>query len=150
MTGCTVVLCKDGAIGGVAVQGSAPGTRETDLLRSENLVDTVHAIMLSGGSAFGLESACGAMDYLRDNGYGLHTGFTKIPIVPGAVLFDCTVGNPDAYPDKQMGYDACINANVDYSESGKIGAGTGATVGKALGIEYAQFGGLGTASIQML
>ncbi|MEX1376476.1 MAG: P1 family peptidase [Eubacteriales bacterium] len=146
-TGCTVVVCNGGAVCGVDVRGSAPGTRETDLLKSENLVERVHAVVLSGGSAFGLESACGVMDYLRDSGIGLDTGFAKVPIVPAAVLFDLGVGSPNAFPDKLAGYKACKNASTDELPQGRVGAGTGATVGKALGAEFAQMGGIGTCSM---
>ena len=148
-TGCTVIMCKKGAVCGVDVRGSAPGTRETDLLRSENLVERVHAVVLAGGSAFGLESACGAMDYLRDSGIGMDTGFAKVPIVPAAVLFDLGVGSPNAFPDKLAGYKACKSASAEPMEQGNVGAGTGATVGKALGAEFAQMGGIGTCSISL-
>ena len=147
-TGCTVILCRKGAVCGVDVRGSAPGTRETDLLKSENLVEHVHAIVLSGGSAFGLDSACGVMEYLRDKNIGLDTGYAKIPIVPAAVLFDFGVGSNSVYPTKENGYAAC-KAATDNLAQGQVGAGTGATVGKALGPQYAQRGGIGTCSIKL-
>ena len=149
ITGCTVVLASDGAVCGVDVRGSAPGTRETDLLKSENLVEQVHAIVLSGGSAFGLGAAGGVMEYLRGKGAGLDTGFAKVPIVPAAVLYDLAVGNALAYPTKENGYSACKHASTENTQQGRVGAGTGATVGKALGPQYAQRGGIGTCSIQL-
>jgi len=148
-TGCTVILCKDGAVCGVDVRGSAPGTRETDLLRSENLVEKVHAVVLSGGSAFGLDSACGVMEYLRDKNIGLDTGYAKVPIVPAAVLYDFGVGSSSVYPTKENGYTACKNASSEALSQGQVGAGCGATVGKALGPQYAQRGGIGTCSISL-
>ena len=148
-TGCTVIMCKEGAVCGVDVRGSAPGTRETDLLKSENLVEKVHAIVLSGGSAFGLDSACGVMEYLKDKNVGLDTGFAKVPIVPAAVLYDFGVGSSNIYPTKSNGYAACKNAATENLEQGRVGAGTGATVGKALGPQHAQRGGIGTCSIKL-
>jgi len=149
LTGCTVILCKEGAVCGVDVRGSAPGTRETDLLKSENLVEKVHAIVLSGGSAFGLDSASGVMEYLKDNNVGLDTGFAKVPIVPAAVLFDLSIGSSHAYPTKENGYAACESAKTGALHQGRVGAGTGATVGKALGGDFAQRGGIGTCSIEL-
>ncbi len=148
-TGCTVIMCKQGAVCGVDVRGSAPGTRETDLLKPENLVQKVHAIVLSGGSAFGLDSACGVMEYLRDKNVGLDTGYAKVPIVPAAVLYDFGVGSNSVYPTKENGYAACKNASSEPLAQGQAGAGTGATVGKALGPQFAQRGGIGTCSIKL-
>jgi L-aminopeptidase/D-esterase-like protein len=148
LTGCTVLLCPDGAKAGVCVNGGAPGTRETDLLKSENTVDTVHAVVLSGGSAFGLAAACGVMQYLKERGVGFDTGWAKVPIVPAAVLFDLTQGSPEAYPDKESGYSACETAGVNI-EQGLHGAGRGATVGKAAGNDCSMPGGFGTASIEL-
>ncbi len=148
MTGCTVLLCADGAKAGVCVNGGAPGTRETDLLKSENTVDTVHAIVLSGGSAFGLAAADGVMQYLKEKGVGFDTGWAKVPIVPAAVLFDLAKGSPDAYPDKEAGYQACKNAK-SITAQGLVGAGTGATVGKAAGMEHCMPGGFGMASLEL-
>lgn len=145
LTGCTVVLCRKGAIGGVDVRGSAPGTRETDLLRSENLVETVHAVLLTGGSAFGLDAAGGVMRYLEEQGIGYDTGVAKVPIVPAAVLFDLGIGDPKARPDAAMGYAACRAASAEETREGNVGAGTGATVGKLFGMGRAMKGGLGTA-----
>ncbi|MHB1315881.1 MAG: P1 family peptidase [Christensenellales bacterium] len=148
MTGCTVILCKDGATGGVDVRGGAPGTRETDCLRPGMLVEKAHGIVLSGGSAFGLDAAGGVMQYLEEAGCGFDTGICRVPIVASAVLFDLGIGSSKIRPDKQMGYEACLHAAVDFSQ-GVIGAGTGATAGKALGPQYAMKSGLGTASVML-
>ncbi len=142
-TGCTVVLCPEGAVCGVDVRGSAPGTRETDLLSPANLVEQVHAILLSGGSAFGLDAAGGVMRYLEERGYGLVRGAVKIPIVPAAILFDLTIGNPLVRPGLEEGYQACLASSKQVAE-GSVGVGTGATVGKAVGMELAMKGGVGT------
>ncbi len=144
-TGCTVVLCESGAVAGVDVRGAAPGTRETDLLRPGNLVERVHAVVLAGGSAFGLDAASGVMRYLAQRGVGFTTPARPVPIVPAAVLFDLAVGRPDAFPDAAAGYQACLSAASEVEE-GSVGAGTGATVAKAAGFEGAVKGGLGTAS----
>lgn len=146
-TGCTVVLCEEGAVTAVDVRGGAPGTRETDCLHPANLVSQAHAVYLSGGSAFGLDGAAGVMKYLEENGVGFNTGVAVVPIVPGAVLFDLIVGDPRIRPDREMGYRACIEASADNTRQGNVGAGTGATVGKALGPEFSMKSGLGTASI---
>jgi len=147
-TGCTVVICEKGAAAGVEVRGGAPGTRETDLLNPVNLVDKVYAIYLSGGSAFGLDGASGVMKYLEEKGLGWETGIAKVPIVPAAVLFDLEVGDCRIRPDARMGYEACLGANEEEARQGNIGAGTGATVGKILGIEQSMKSGLGTASFR--
>lgn len=148
-TGCTVVICEEGATAGVDVRGGSPGTRETDLLDSENLVDAVHAIMLAGGSAFGLDAASGGMKYLEERGIGFDVQVTRVPIVCSAVLFDLVVGDHRVRPDFQMGYRACENATDKECPNGNIGAGTGATVGKFLGIERAMKGGLGSYAVQI-
>lgn len=148
-TGCTVVLCRAGAVGGVDVRGGAPGTRETDLLRPGHLVERVHAILLSGGSAFGLDAAGGVMRWLEENGVGLDVGVAHVPIVPGAVIFDLGVGDPSVRPDAQMGYDACARASAANARQGAVGAGCGATVGKLLGPAYAMDSGLGTAGVRL-
>jgi L-aminopeptidase/D-esterase-like protein len=148
-TGCTVVLCKKGAVAGVDVRGSAPGTRETDLIRPGNLVDKIHAVMLSGGSAFGLAAADGAVEYLERNGIGFDVGITKVPIVASAVLFDLSYKDWRIRPDRQMGYEACLNANSEFLGQGSVGAGTGATIGKILGIKNSMKGGIGTASLKI-
>ncbi|MDR3262708.1 MAG: P1 family peptidase [Clostridiales bacterium] len=141
-TGVTVILAKDGATGGVSVRGAAPGTRETDLLKSENTVEKINAVVLSGGSAFGLDSCSGVMEYLRENGFGFTAGRYKVPIVCGAVLYDLEYKD-FAYPDKNAGYLAAKNASADNFIKGSVGAGTGATVGKILGAASAAKGGLG-------
>ena len=148
-TGCTVVLCKKGAVAGVDVRGSAPGTRETDLIRPGNLIEKIHAVMLSGGSAFGLAAADGAMEYLEQNGIGFDVGVTTVPIVASAVLFDLYYKDWNIRPDKKMGYAACLNVHFDFVEQGSVGAGTGATVGKILGIKNSMKGGIGTASLKI-
>src|SRR5512136_2281878 len=111
LTGCTVVLCESGAVGGVDVSGGAPGTRETDLLRPMHLVREAHAVLLSGGSAFGLAAADGVVRYLAERGIGYKSGPVRVPIVPAAILFDLGVGSSDARPDAQMGYAACLAAS---------------------------------------
>src|SRR5512136_1978274 len=133
LTGCTVVLCGDGAVGGVDQRGGAPGTRETDLLRPMHLVRDVHAVVLAGGSAFGLAAADGVMRYLAERNIGLDVGVARVPIVPAAVLFDLDVGRPTARPDAAMGYAACLAATEHPVSQGNAGAGMGCTVGKALG-----------------
>jgi len=148
-TGCTVVLCKKGAVAGVDVRGAAPGTRETDLIRPGNLVDKIHAVMLSGGSAFGLAAADGAMEYLEKEGIGFNVGITKVPIVASAVIFDLFYKNWEIRPDRRMGYEACQNAESGFVEQGSVGAGTGATVGKILGITNSMKGGVGTSSLKI-
>lgn len=147
-TGCTVIICKDGASAGVAVRGGAPGTRETDMLDPVNLVEKIHAVMLSGGSAFGLDAAAGIMEYLEENGTGFDVAVAKVPLVAGAVLFDLTCGSAKTRPDKKMGYQACINSGADYND-GNTGAGTGATVGKIFGMKNAMKGGLGTSCFRL-
>ncbi len=146
-TGCTVVLCQSGAIAGVDVRGSAPGTRETDLLRPMNLIQQVHAILLSGGSAFGLDAASGVMRYLAEQGCGFNTGFGIVPIVPAAVLFDLNIGSSLIRPGADAGYQACLNGHDGSIAEGSVGAGTGATVGKFLGIHKSVKSGIGSASL---
>ena len=149
LTGCTVILCKDGAIGGVNQRGGAPGTRETDLLRPMHMIQKVHAIMLAGGSAYGLDAASGAMQYLEEQKIGVNTGPALVPIVPAAILFDLAVGDAHIRPDKAMGYQACLNASADKPLEGCHGAGTGATVGKILGMGQAMKSGIGTSSMEV-
>ncbi|MBP2636355.1 MAG: putative aminopeptidase [Firmicutes bacterium] len=146
-TGCTVILCPEGATAGVDVRGGAPGTRETDLLNPINYVDKVHSILLSGGSAFGLDAAAGIMQYLEEQNIGFDVGVTKVPIVAGAVLFDLNCGDYRIRPDKAMGYEACLVAGNGPVAEGSVGAGTGATVGKIFGTEHAMKGGLGTVCL---
>ncbi len=149
LTGCTVVICKKGAIGGISQRGGAPGTRETDLLRPMHLVQKIHGILLAGGSAYGLDAAGGVMQYLEERGIGFKAGPTVVPIVPSAILFDLDVGDFSIRPDKSMGYEACINASSDPPKQGNYGAGTGSTVGKILGNKQSMKSGIGTASMQI-
>jgi len=149
LTGVTAVLAPAGAVVGVAVEGSAPGTRETDLCRPGNMVQQAHAVLLCGGSAFGLAAAHGAMRYLEERGFGLPTGHATVPIVPAAVLYDLGVGSAAVRPDEAMGYAACAAATGGPVEQGCVGAGTGCSVGKALGMDRATKSGIGTACIQV-
>ncbi|MGA0569541.1 P1 family peptidase [Variovorax sp. VNK109] len=146
-TGCTVIMAREGAVGGVDVRGAAPGTRETDLLAPGNSVDKVHAIMLAGGSAWGLEAATGAVRWLEEQGVGLDIGVARIPLVPSAVLFDVLVGDASIRPDAAAGYAACAAASTKRPAEGNVGAGTGAAVGKIFGIARAMKGGIGSASV---
>jgi L-aminopeptidase/D-esterase-like protein len=146
VTGCTVILCELGAVAGVDVSGSSPGTRETDLLRAGNLVERVQAIVLSGGSAFGLDAATGAMRYLEERGFGHETSAGRVPIVPAAIIFDLNIGDSQIRPGASEGYQACLAATDTEVTEGCVGAGTGATVGKILGAERGVKSGLGTAS----
>ncbi len=147
-TGCTVVLCPPaGAVAGVDVRGGAPGTRETDLLRPECTVERVHAVLLAGGSAVGLAAADGVMRWLEERGIGYDVGIARVPIVPAAVLFDLPVARPDVRPDAAAGYAACQAAAAGPLIQGNVGAGAGASVGKADGLARACKGGLGSASV---
>ena len=148
-TGCTVVLCEGGAVGGVEVGGAAPGTRETDLLRPGALVPSVHAVVLGGGSAFGLDAAGGVVRYLEERNIGFDTRAARVPIVPAAILYDLGIGDAAVRPGAQEGYRACLDAREDRPAEGSVGAGTGATVGKALGMGQATKGGIGTASASL-
>jgi L-aminopeptidase/D-esterase-like protein len=148
-TGCSVLLCESGAIAGVDVRGAAPGTRETDLLKPDNLVERVHAILLTGGSAFGLDAATGVMRWLEEHGFGLQVGPVRVPIVPAAVLFDLLVGDSRIRPDAASGYAACQAASHEAPAQGNVGAGAGATVGKLFGFERGMKGGIGTASLKV-
>ncbi|MBE2261799.1 MAG: P1 family peptidase [Burkholderiaceae bacterium] len=148
-TGCSVVLAQTGAVGGVDVRGAAPGTRETDLLDPTNTVGTVHAVLLSGGSAFGLDAAGGVMRWLEAHGVGLDVGSARVPIVPAAVLFDLYVGDARIRPDAQAGFAACEAASRQPPAQGNVGAGTGASVGKVFGMPFAMKGGIGTASVRV-
>ena len=149
LTGCTVVLCEGGAIGGVDQRGGAPGTRETDAMHPMHLVNEVHAVVLAGGSAFGLDAATGAVRYLEERGVGFDVRVARVPIVPAAILFDLGIGRSDVRPDAEMGYQACLNASADPPAEGNVGAGTGATVGKILGLAGAMKSGIGTASLEI-
>lgn len=146
-TGCTVIITREGAMAGVDVRGAAPGTRETDLLHPSNLVDRVHAIVLAGGSAWGLDAASGVMQWLEENNIGLQVGFGLVPIVPAAVLFDLPVGDARIRPDARAGYAACVAASRTRPAQGNVGAGAGALVGKIFGLARAMRGGIGSASI---
>ena len=148
-TGCTVILAADGAVAGVDVRGGGPGTRETDLLKPEMTVGSVHAVVLSGGSAYGLSSADGVMQYLERQGIGFPVGASVVPIVPAAILFDLGVGDPTVRPDAKAGFLAAEAASADVVEMGSVGAGAGATVGKMLGASRAMRGGLGSAAISL-
>lgn len=147
-TGCTVILCEGGATAGVDVRGSAPGTRETEAIRPGRLVQKVHAVLLTGGSAFGLDAASGVVQYLEERNVGFPAGTERVPIVPAAVIFDLGVGDARVRPDRRMGYNACINASDAPVPMGPVGAGTGATVGKAPRVE-ASPGGVGSACWQL-
>lgn len=149
-TGCTVILCKDGASAGVDVRGGAPGTRETDLLDPSEMIEKIHAVVLAGGSAFGLDASSGVMEYLEENNLGFDVGVTKVPIVCSAVLFDLGCGSYKIRPNKEMGYKAALNAeNYNEDINGNIGCGTGATVGKLLGIEHSMKGGFGSFAVEV-
>ena len=149
LTGCTVVLCENEAVGGVDQRGGAPGTRETDGLHPMHLVQKVHGVVLAGGSAFGLDAAGGVMRYLEERGIGFDVRVARVPIVPAAILFDLSIGRADVRPDAAMGYQACLNAGAGPFAEGNVGAGTGATVGKILGIEQAMKSGIGSASFDL-
>ena len=147
-TGCTVVLCPAGATAGVDVRGAAPGTRETEALRPGRLVQKAHAVLLTGGSAFGLDAASGVVQYLEEQNIGFPAGSVRVPIVPAAVIFDLGVGEANVRPDREMGYQACLNATDEPVVMGVIGAGTGATVGKAPGVTSSP-GGVGSACMRL-
>jgi len=149
LTGTTVILCRKGAVAGVDVRGGAPGTRETDLLNPINLVQKVHGVVLSGGSAFGLDAAGGVMRYLEEKRIGFNTGAAKVPIVPSAILYDLNLGRADVRPDSEMGYRAASSASVSAPTEGNVGVGTGASVGKMFGLNLATKAGVGTASMDV-
>lgn len=149
-TGCSVILCDPAAVGGVDVRGGAPATRETDLLHPLCMVDEVNAVLLTGGSAFGLDAASGVVRYLDERGIGYDTGVARVPIVPGAAIFDLPCGSATVRPDHAAGYRACEQASGGPIEQGNVGGGTGATVGKMLGPDFAMKGGLGSASMELL
>ena len=146
-TGCTVILTPQGVVAGVDVRGAAPGTRETELLSPLNAVEQVHAILLAGGSAFGLDAAGGVMCWLEEQGVGVQVGPVRVPIVPAAILFDLFIGDASIRPDAAAGHAACVAASTQPSAQGNVGAGAGATVGKLFGIERAMKGGIGCASV---
>ena len=146
-TGCTVVLTPQGAVAGVDVRGASPGTRETELLSPLNAVEQVHAILLSGGSAFGLDAAGGVMRWLEEQGAGVEVGGVRVPIVPAAILFDLFTGDASIRPDAAAGYAACVAALTTPEAQGNVGAGAGAVVGKLFGLARAMKGGIGSASV---
>lgn len=148
-TGCTVLIFEKGATAGVDVRGSAPGTRETDLLNPTNTVQQVQAILLAGGSAYGLDAATGVVRYLEEHGLGFHLGSVTVPIVPAAILYDLGVGDPKIRPNAESGYKACQAATTGKVAEGNVGAGAGATVGKMFGAPSAMKSGIGTASIRV-
>lgn len=148
-TGCTAIICEKGAVAGVDVRGGAPASRETELLKPVNMVEQIHCVMLSGGSAYGLAAGDGAMAYLEEQGIGFDVGVGVVPIVCGASLFDLVVGDPKCRPDKAMGYEACKAAGTIEPGEGNIGAGTGASVGKFLGVESMMKSGLGIYAVQI-
>ena len=148
-TGCTVVLTEAGATAAVDVRGAAPGTRETDLLNPVNSVDRVQAILLSGGSAFGLDAATGVVRYLEEKGLGYKTRHAPVPIVPAAILYDLGIGDPQIRPDQASGYRACLQASSGPVREGNVGAGTGATVGKTFGMDRAMKAGIGSSSVKV-
>ncbi len=148
-TGCSVVISHDGAVAGVDVRGGAPGTRETDLLDPVNLVETVHCVFLAGGSAYGLDAAAGIMAFLEEKSTGFDVQVARVPIVTGAVLFDLSVGSSSIRPDREMGYNACLDTLNNREPSGCTGAGTGASIGKILGMEHAMKSGIGCCAFQV-
>ena len=148
VTGCTVVLCPPGTVASVDVKGGAPGTRETDAIRPGTLVPDVHAVLLTGGSAFGLAAASGVVRWLEERGVGFDTGVARVPVVPAAVLFDLAVGDPAVRPDPAAGYAACESATDGPVEEGCAGAGTGATFAKVPNPAAGWKGGIGTASAE--
>lgn len=147
-TGCTVIICENGAATGLDVRGGGPASRESELLKPVSSVDTIHAVLLSGGSAFGLDAAGGVQKYLEERDIGFDVGVTKVPLVCQSCIFDLTVASKDLRPDKQMAYDACIDSEKNEIIQGNVGAGTGASVGKILGMDYAMKSGIGYYAVQ--
>ena len=147
-TGCTVILCEKGGVCGIDIRGSASGTRQIDALSINHVVEEVHAILLCGGSSFGLDATSGVMKFLEEKGVGFDVSVAKVPIVPTAVIFDLAFGDHKVRPTRETGYEACMNASVEVAE-GSVGCGVGATVGKLFGLQCAMKGGVGTASIAM-
>jgi L-aminopeptidase/D-esterase-like protein len=147
-TGCTVILCPEGAVAGYDVRGSASGTRQTDSLSALHRVPYIHGILLAGGSSFGLDAGGGVLQYLEERGVGFDVTVTRVPIVPTAILFDLGFGNPAVRPDKALGYQACLNAIPDEPAEGSVGAGTGATIGKLFSVLQATKGGLGYSAVR--
>ncbi len=148
-TGCTVIICERGAPAGIDVRGGGPASRETELLSQQATCSAIHAVLLSGGSAFGLDAAGGVMEYLEKRGVGLPVGPTTVPLVCQSCIFDLGVGRSDVRPDKEMAKRACENAELNCPQSGSVGAGTGASVGKLLGPAFAMKSGLGIYAVQL-
>src|SRR5229473_492490 len=149
LTGCSVILCESGAVGGVDIRGAATGTAEIDVLRPAHIADRVHAIVLAGGSAFGLEAASGVRRYLEHRGVGFPTGPAVVPIVPCAILYDLGIGKPNVRPTREMGESAAAAATTDAVKQGAVGAGTGATVGKIFGMPQAMKAGIGSFTVNL-
>ena len=149
LTGCTVILCDGGAVGGVDIRGAATGTEEIDVLRPAHVTDRVHAIVLAGGSAFGLEAASGVRRFLEHRGVGFQTGVAVVPIVPCAILYDLAIGKPNVRPTREMGESAAAAATADAVKQGAVGAGTGATVGKIFGMQQAMKTGIGSSTVEL-
>jgi L-aminopeptidase/D-esterase-like protein len=147
LTGCSVILCPPGTVGSVDIRGSAASTRQMDALLGFHIVEEVHAVLISGGSAFGLDAAGGVMEFLEERGRGFDVTVTRVPTVPSAVIFDLSLGDHRVRPDKAMGYAACLAARPEFQGAGSLGAGTGASVGKLLGIGQATKGGLGSTCL---
>jgi L-aminopeptidase/D-esterase-like protein len=149
LTGCTVILCDGGAVGGVDIRGAATGTEEMDVLRPEHVTDRVHAVVLAGGSAFGLEAASGVRRFLEHRGVGFQTGAAVVPIVPCAILYDLAIGKANVRPTREMGEAAAAAATSDAVKPGAVGAGTGATVGKIFGMAQAMKSGVGSVTVSL-
>lgn len=147
-TGCTVIISESGAPTGLDVRGGGPASRESELLKPLANADRINAVVLAGGSAFGLDAAGGVMQYLEEHDIGFDVGVTKVPLVCQSDLFDLTVGDMSVRPDKQMGYDACVNSERGNYRDGNYGAGTGATVGKLYGMDYCMKSGIGSYAVQ--
>ncbi|QEH69662.1 P1 family peptidase [Cellulosilyticum sp. WCF-2] len=148
-TGCTVIICEQGAPTGIDIRGGGPASRETQLLNPLAACDKIHAVLLSGGSAFGLDAAGGVMSYLEDRGIGFDVGVTKVPLVSTSCLFDLQVGDTQARPDVEMGYAACLAAELNEPREGNVGAGTGATVGKYKGVSGMMKSGIGMYAVEL-
>ena len=148
-TGCTVIICENGAPTGLDVRGGGPASRESELLKPVAAAQSIHAVLLSGGSAFGLDAAGGVMEYLEEKNIGFDVGITKVPLVCQSCLFDLGVGDFRIRPDKKMGYEACVNAEKGNYKDGNVGAGTGATVGKIHGAECCMKSGIGSYAVQI-
>lgn len=148
-TGCTVIICEEGAPTGLDVRGGGPASRESELLKPMAAAEAIHAVLLSGGSAFGLDAAGGVMKYMEERNIGFDVGITKVPLVCESCLFDLTVGECGVRPDKAMGYQACENAEKGNYSDGNVGAGTGATVGKLYGMDFCMKSGIGSYAVKI-